>query len=124
LLPRKEFDQNKHAIGSQTLMLSMPYAFTGALDLALPDTERPKTALPHARTKPTTLVRQDYDKSARMFFRSEKSTRLGFTPTRKTSTAFALQHLQPQAPAFTAPTNGNQKPTINHQNQMKAGNKA
>ena len=106
------------------LLLSMPYAFTGALDLALSDTERPTTALLHARTKPTTLVRQDYDKSARMFFRSEKSTRLGFTPTRKTSTAFALQHQQPQAPAFTAPSNANQQPTIIHQNQIKAGNKA
>jgi hypothetical protein len=59
-----------------------------------------------------------------MFFRSEKYTRLGFTLTRKTSTAFALEHQQPQAPAFSAPTNANQQPTINHQNQIKAGNKA
>jgi hypothetical protein len=124
LLPGTEFGEDKHAIGSQTLLLSIPYAFTEALDLALPDTEGPKTALPHARTKPTTLVRQDYDKLALMFFRSEKSTRLGFTPTRKTSTAFALQHQQPQAPAFTALTNGDQQPTINHQNQIRAGNKA
>jgi hypothetical protein len=124
LLPRTEFDQDKHAVGSQTPLLSMPYAFTGALDLALPDTERPTTALLHSRTKPTTLVRQDYDKSARMFFRSEKSTRLGFTPTRKTSTTFALQQQQPRAPAFTAPTNANKQPTINIQKLIKAANKA
>jgi hypothetical protein len=61
LLPRTEFDQKKHAIGSQRLLLSIPYAFTEALDLVLPDTKRPTTALPHASTKPTTLLRQDYD---------------------------------------------------------------
>jgi hypothetical protein len=124
LLPGTEFGEDKHATGSQTLLLSIPYAFTEALDLVLPDTKRPTTALPHASSKPTTLLRQDYDKSVRIFFPSEKSTRLGLTPTRKTSTAFALQHQQPQAPAFTAPTNGNQQPIINHQNQIKAGNKA
>ena len=106
------------------LLLSMLYASTGALALALPDTERPTTALLHTRSKPPMFIRQDYDKSARVFFRSEMSTRLGFTPTRSTSTDLALQHQQPQTPAFTAPTNAYQQPTINHQNRIKAGNKA
>jgi hypothetical protein len=73
------------------LMLSMPYTYTGALAPALPDTERPASTLPHASTKPTTLIQQDYGKSARMSFQYKKSTRLGLTPTQKTSTALALQ---------------------------------